>query len=253
MASTSAPRGGDVATKMRNAASTLADGNQTLRTEMLKSLIMMKKMAVDFESDRDFAKVKELEDAVVQLLETYEDCGYQSAAIESVANKYELRSDSELTGFRKLLQAEFKKIKSSSSTALQDHMLLRQFREAVWNVHHRGQPMPGEEQEDIVMTTTQSNLLNMNCPLTGKPIIELAEPVRSVECHHIYEKNAVMQHIKTTRGQATCCIAGCPRILQAAKLICDPLLLVEIDELRSSNRQTANVFEDFTDLNEDDD
>ena len=38
--------------------------------------------------------------------------------------------------------------------------------------------MPGEEQEDIVMTSTQSNILNVTCPLTGKPITELVEPVR---------------------------------------------------------------------------
>lgn len=38
--------------------------------------------------------------------------------------------------------------------------------------------MPGEEQEDIVMTGTQSDIKNLNCPLTGKPITELTEPVR---------------------------------------------------------------------------
>ncbi|CAK7323951.1 unnamed protein product [Dovyalis caffra] len=37
--------------------------------------------------------------------------------------------------------------------------------------------MPGEEQEDIVMTSTQSTILNITCPLSGKPITELAEPV----------------------------------------------------------------------------
>lgn len=46
------------------------------------------------------------------------------------------------------------------------------------NVHHAGQPMPGEEQEDIVMTSTQCNLLNVTCPLSGKPVTELAQPVR---------------------------------------------------------------------------
>ena len=45
-------------------------------------------------------------------------------------------------------------------------------------VHHAGQPMPGEEQDDIVMTSTQCNLLNVTCPLSGKPVTELAEPVR---------------------------------------------------------------------------
>jgi hypothetical protein len=38
--------------------------------------------------------------------------------------------------------------------------------------------MPGEEHEDIVMTSTQSTILNITCPLSGKPITELAEPVR---------------------------------------------------------------------------
>jgi len=46
------------------------------------------------------------------------------------------------------------------------------------NVHHAGQPMPGEEQEDIVMTSTQMSILNVTCPLTGKPVIELIDPVR---------------------------------------------------------------------------
>lgn len=46
------------------------------------------------------------------------------------------------------------------------------------NVHHAGQPMPGDEQEDIVMTGTQTNLLNTTCPLSGKPVIQVADPVR---------------------------------------------------------------------------
>lgn len=45
--------------------------------------------------------------------------------------------------------------------------------------------MPGDEDEDIVMTSTQSNLLNPKCPLTGKPITELTEPVR--RCYIFYK------------------------------------------------------------------
>ena len=45
-------------------------------------------------------------------------------------------------------------------------------------VHHAGQPMPGDEQEELVMTSTQNSILNMHCPLTLKPIIELENPVR---------------------------------------------------------------------------
>lgn len=45
--------------------------------------------------------------------------------------------------------------------------------------------MPGEEQEDIVMTSTQSSILNVTCPLTGKPVIELEEPVRRYHMNQI--------------------------------------------------------------------
>lgn len=38
--------------------------------------------------------------------------------------------------------------------------------------------MPGDDEEDIVMTSTQCPLLNMTCPLSGKPVTELADPVR---------------------------------------------------------------------------
>jgi hypothetical protein len=46
------------------------------------------------------------------------------------------------------------------------------------NVHHAGQPMPGEEQEDLVVTGTQISLRNVNCPLTMIPVTELKDPVR---------------------------------------------------------------------------
>lgn len=53
------------------------------------------------------------------------------------------------------------------------------------NVHHRGQPMPGEEQDDVIMTSTQGNLLNVACPLSGKPVTELSAPVRGYRtCFH---------------------------------------------------------------------
>ncbi|XP_020536327.1 E3 SUMO-protein ligase MMS21 isoform X2 [Jatropha curcas] len=214
---------------------------------------MMKEIAVCFEKDNESAMVKDLENAVAELLESYEDCQHHASAIESVGNSYQ--PGAELTDFKKLLEAEFEKLKSSSSFASQSHPLMRQFREAIWNVHHSGQPMPGEEQEDIIMTSTQSNLLNITCPVSGKPVIELAEPVRSVQCKHIYEKKAIMHHIASGKAQAKCPITGCPKILQADKVVCDPLLLVEIEEMRSMSRQTArnNVVEDFTELDDEDD
>ncbi|WCJ32213.1 RING/U-box superfamily protein [Euphorbia peplus] len=252
MASTSASRGSGAGGRIRNLASTLSGDNQSLLAEMRKALNMMKEIAVDMEKDNESRKVQELDNAVAELLEAYDNCGHHTSAISLVANAYEPQE--ELTDFEKLLEAEFQKIKSSSS-ASSNHPLLRQFREAVWKVHHEGQPMPGEEQEDIVMTSTQCILLNRVCPLSGKPIIEIAEPVRSMECKHIYDKETIMNYIGREKGRAVCPIAGCPKVLRADRVVCDAMLVVEIGEMRALNQETgrANVVEDFTALDDDED
>ncbi|KAG6483758.1 hypothetical protein ZIOFF_060415 [Zingiber officinale] len=80
-----------------------------------------------------------------------------------------------------------------------------------------------EEQEDIVIISTQNNLLNMKCPLTGKPVIELQNPV----CCYI--------------------LSGCPKILQVGRVVCDALLTIEIDEMRLASATNINstMVEDF--------
>ncbi|KAJ8765223.1 hypothetical protein K2173_011903 [Erythroxylum novogranatense] len=243
-----ASRSDGAESRIKIAASTLCDDTRSLTAEIRRSLNMIKEIAVDLERRNESKKVKSLENMVAELLDSYEDSMHHASAIESVANNYQLGT--ELTDFEKLLETEFLNIKSAVTR--ENHPLMRQFREAIWNVHHAGQPMPGEEQEDIVMTSTQCNILNITCPLSGKPVTELAEPVRSAECKHVYEKKDVMHHISSHRGQVKCPVAACPKSLRAQRVVCDPVLLVEIEEMRSMNRQNANVIEDFTDLNESD-
>ncbi|OEL30687.1 E3 SUMO-protein ligase MMS21 [Dichanthelium oligosanthes] len=195
--------------------------------------------------------VQKLEEMVLEMVASYEDCAALTQAIKAVPGVYQ--PSDQPTDFKALIEAEVNKIKEASSAAGQNHSLFRQFRESVWNVHHAGQPMPGEEQEDIVMTSTQMSILNVTCPLTGKPVIELENPVRCVDCRHIYEKVPVMQYIRSKKPPQ-CPIAGCPRVLQIGKVVCDPLLLIEIEELRSSEPGAANAtnIEDFTDLLDED-
>jgi hypothetical protein len=45
-------------------------------------------------------------------------------------------------------------------------------------VHHAGEPMPGQEKEDLIISGSQFNVVNRNCPISGKPVIELDDPVR---------------------------------------------------------------------------
>ncbi|KAK9050415.1 hypothetical protein SSX86_030616 [Deinandra increscens subsp. villosa] len=243
MASTSDSRS---ASRMKTAASTLCYDNQTLLADIRKAMGTMKEIGVSLERQNKSQMVKELETEFMELLKAYEDCANLSAAIDSVGNKY--RPSEQRTDFKKLIDDEMAKTKRRSLSTPQISQLLRQFKEAIWNVHNSGQPMPGEEQEDIVMTSTQSTLLNNTCPLSGKPVTELTEPVRSMDCKHIYEKSVIMQYIKSKHGQSKCPVAACPKILIADRVLCDPLLHIEIDESRSMNKQTSkpNIIEDFT-------
>ncbi|KAK4342086.1 hypothetical protein RND71_037902 [Anisodus tanguticus] len=160
-----------------------------------------------------------------------------SEAIQSIGD--ELEPGPEPTNFKKF-DEEIAKSKARSSSHAQNQPLLRQFREAIW--------------EDIVMTSTQCNLLNVTCPLSGKPVTELAEPVRSMDCKHIYEKKAIMQYIKSKTTGGRCPFAGCPKILQAQRVLCDPFLVVKIDEVRSMSKQNGpDGIEDFTTLDEEED
>ncbi|KAL6620689.1 hypothetical protein ACP70R_035828 [Stipagrostis hirtigluma subsp. patula] len=240
------------ASKLTNAADVASSDAQTLVAEMRKALGTMKSLAVDYERDGKSDKVQKLEEMVLEMVASYEDCVAFAQAVKAVPRSYQ--PSDQPADFKSLIETEVNKVKEGASASGQNHPLFRQFRESVWNVHHAGEPMPGEEQEDIVMTSTQINIRNVTCPLTGKPVTELANPVRCVDCRHIYEKDPVMHYIRTQKPP-NCPIAGCPGVLQIGKVVCDPLLRVDIEELRSSEPAApdATNIEDFTDLPDDED
>ncbi|XP_010502551.1 PREDICTED: E3 SUMO-protein ligase MMS21-like [Camelina sativa] len=239
-----------IAGRIQNASLVLVSDNNSTLADIRKAVTMMKNTAVQLEKENQTDKVKDLENSVAELLDLYSDCNLRSSAIQSVANGYQ--PGEQLTNFQKLLDDEFTKLKAAPSSVPQNEHLMRQFREAIWNVHHAGEPMPGDDEEDIVMTSTQCPLLNMTCPLSGKPVTELADPVRSVDCRHVYEKAAILQYIVKNPN---CPVAGCRGKLQNHnKVFCDAMLKFEIEELRSWNKQSnrAEVIEDFTeDVNKD--
>ncbi|KAJ4842383.1 hypothetical protein Tsubulata_000922 [Turnera subulata] len=179
MAPPSTSSRGGTAGRMRTATSVLTADNQSLLAEIRRAFIVMKGIAVDLEKENESAMVKSLENTVVELLENFQDFTHQTAAIESVGQRYQQpTTPQESSDFKKLLETEFGQLKAAPSSDAQKQQLLSQFREAIWNVHHSGMPPPGEEQEDVVMTSTQSTVLNITCPITLKPLTELSEPVR---------------------------------------------------------------------------
>ncbi|VAH10565.1 unnamed protein product [Triticum turgidum subsp. durum] len=221
------------ATKLANAADATSAEAQTLVLDMRKALSSMKSLAVEYERAGKPDKVKQLEDAVKKVPVAYQP------------------SD-QATDFRKLIEWEVEKVKGASRSSGHKDQLIRQFKQAVWEVHHAGQPMPGDEQEELVMTSTQNSILNMHCPLTLKPIIELENPVRCMDCRHIYDKDPIMSHIRRSKAP-NCPVAGCPAVLQVARIFCDTFLRMEIEELRSSRPSAPNTteVEDISDQGED--
>ena len=52
-----------------------------------------------------------------------------------------------------------------------------------WQGVHNSGPMPGEDEDDLWVESTQDDAPpNVKCPLTGKGVLELEEPVRCVLC-----------------------------------------------------------------------
>lgn len=247
MASTSRSVG---SSRIATAAAALCSDNQSLISDIRKAINTFKGLAVDLEREEKSEKVSKLEEAVLELLETYDDCTRFSDAINFVGESY--HPSDQVTDFRKVLEDDVAKRKAASPTVPQNNPLYRNFKEAVWNVHHAGQPMPGEEQEDIVMTSTQNNILNIICPLTGKRVVDLQDPVRCMDCKHIYEREPIMEYIRTKKPQPVCPIGACPRILQVGRVTCDPELVIDIEEMRAADTGDvhATAVEDFTEIDD---
>ncbi|KAG6527835.1 hypothetical protein ZIOFF_009969 [Zingiber officinale] len=68
-----------------------------------------------------------------------------------------------------------------------------------------------------------------------------------MDCKHIYEKELVIHNISTKKPHPRCPVAGCPKILQVGRVVCDALLTIEIDEmcLASGTNINSTMVEDF--------
>jgi len=205
-------------------------------------------------------KVKELEQATLDIIKFTNKLRNHSFSLEALTTTYQ--PSAEGTNFKRVLKDHMKELESQSPIDPEKHQFFKQFKEAVWKVHHAGEPMPGQEQDDIVMLGTQA-LANFACPISGKPVDHITDPVRSQLCRHIYDNEAVVNYIRAhavrTRKNirpvpCRCAAAGCPKVLTEEILVCDESLKLEIQEYalrqKGSNMDTVA---DCTYLEEDDD
>ncbi|KAJ7526831.1 hypothetical protein O6H91_16G024800 [Diphasiastrum complanatum] len=239
--------------RIRNTAKALESSDRTLMADLHNCVVMMKLVAEDLERENRSEEVEKLGIATLELISVADHLGHHTKALESISSSYNISEGT--TDFKKLLKKQAANFEKQAPSEPENHVYYKQFKEAVWNVHHAGEPMPGQECEDIVMTTSQFGIVNTTCPLSGKPVTELKEPVRSADCRHVYEREAVMAYIKrfSRRQPCKCAAAGCPRILVGSSMLCDPSLLMEIQELRVRGQVSsqAHMVADCTELDED--
>ncbi|KAH7423062.1 hypothetical protein KP509_12G037800 [Ceratopteris richardii] len=228
--------------RLRSAISTLEESNHSLHMELGSSAIMIKMLAEDLEKEGQKELVESLGVATKEIIELIEEFDFHNKALSSLKDEYTVRD--EVTDFEVLLSEKTERLRAESHVPPEHHALYKQFQEAVWNVHHAGEPMPGQEKEDLIMYSSQFNVVNTKCPITGKEVIDLENPVRSSDCMHIYDRDAVMNYVKQYKGKGRpcpCAAAGCPKPLVLERLVCDPMLKVEIQELRMRGRVNSQV------------
>eukprot|EP00850_Spirogloea_muscicola_P004304 SM000018S03669 [mRNA] locus=s18:746211:747938:+ [translate_table: standard] len=201
--------------------------------EVEESTLLLRHVAEALEAERKAPKVEELEQATLELIAKFTELKHHAAALQRLSETYQYKSDVR-TDFSAALREEVRRQASATAEVPKDHPYFRGFKSAVWNVHNAGRPMPGQEDEDIVMTNAGGGLLNLKCPLTGRHVAELEDPVR----RHIYDKAAVLEHVRVLRRQhkqLACPVAGCSNGmgLTPESLKCSTALLLELQELQA--------------------
>jgi len=96
---------------------------------------------------------------------------------------------------------------------------MQRFEREVWNVRHEGEPMPGEEEEDVYVAGAVG-LKNQKCPVSMQSVLGLEDPVAAA-CGHIYDRQSVVAYLGSVgagRGQAKCALAGCRGVVKLANL-----------------------------------
>eukprot|EP00240_Pyramimonas_obovata_P013730 CAMPEP_0118928550 /NCGR_PEP_ID=MMETSP1169-20130426/5780_1 /TAXON_ID=36882 /ORGANISM="Pyramimonas obovata, Strain CCMP722" /LENGTH=243 /DNA_ID=CAMNT_0006870557 /DNA_START=21 /DNA_END=752 /DNA_ORIENTATION=- len=157
---------------------------------------------------------------------------------------------SEVTDFEGKLQAPPRNLD------INQNEMVKKFEREVWNVHHEGEPMPGEEDaEMLVIGSNTGDYRNTKCPLTGLDLPDIEDPVQDRE-KIIYERKAIENYIRQKGGQAKCPHMGTVHSVRRDDLQPCTNLLRERKrrQLAASQGMQANKrakSEDVLDLNDD--
>lgn len=217
-----------------------------------KHFATLRWIAGTLEGEHKTSKVQELEQALLQAISFQTEMKVHKMALQRVKQSHTF-SPGAKTDFPNEIQEAARQLATDNAAIPEDHEQYRRFRKEIWDVHHAGEVMPGQEDEEIVMTDEGGlHLLNTTCPMTAKLIAELQSPLRSSVCKHIYDRESILSHIRS-RHRVPCPVAGCRnQSLQETQLFSDPTLKVDIERMRhQAESSTQRVHLDCADIEDD--
>ncbi|KAL3686820.1 hypothetical protein R1sor_013129 [Riccia sorocarpa] len=87
----------------------------------------------------------------------------------------------------------------------------------------------------VSITESKYAAINTRCPLSGKLVTELEDPVRSVKCHHVYSQAYAKAYINQSMGISECAVSGCSEFLMESDLISAKTFIDSIQNLREND------------------
>jgi len=128
----------------------------------------------------------------------------------------------EKTDFRKMMDAKVKECRRKKPMHPSKHESVLDIKQAVWEIHHPNEPFPGTADatnEEVVMAMTQSEKIarNKTCPISGRSIFEVADPVKDKQ-GYVYEKEYIIQMFQRGMNAIECPVAGTTHQIHKADL-----------------------------------
>ncbi|KAJ9506647.1 hypothetical protein QJQ45_003731 [Haematococcus lacustris] len=188
-------------------------------TEMLQSMEHIRKqfltLSQDLEMMDETGKLAAMRAEYRKVLELELEVRAHQAALTELQDSYAANGIAP-TAFHEVLQQMAAEISAEPGFDNQSAADLAQFDQETGAQPPPGSAGEGLEDDDCVMDA--SGLLNVVCPITMKPVLELKEPVED-PAGYVYEKEAVMAMIRRSRlPTLPCPVAGTSHTISAAGL-----------------------------------
>ncbi|XP_042321740.1 E3 SUMO-protein ligase NSE2 [Sceloporus undulatus] len=197
------------------------------------------------QNHNDMEEVNEMENVMLECAAMSREVNHYVKAVEETVNQIKKEKPEMIPDLKLVVEEKFKALESLNN----DHDLQRnekfvlfkdQLRKmkAQFSVQSDPEQIPDLEQVDEDIAVTQSQI-NFICPITQE---EMRKPVKNKICGHTYEKDAILELIRTKeqRKKKACCpTVGCNnRQVKKSDLVPDEVLKRTIDSQSKHSQST---------------